>query len=144
MIPHKVFNLKLTRSVDILRAALLLACARIAVTRNSPNKLLDLTGRETSVPVVDSNDIDVTARITRITWSVQVAARLVPWRADCLVQAVAVQNWLRRIGVRSHLNIGVRKDPVSGFEAHAWVMQESVLVIGGDVSGFTPLISPDP
>lgn len=72
----------------------------------------------------------------------QGAARLVPWRSDCLVQAMAAQRWLRREGRQTQLVIGVHKDPAGRFEAHAWLRCGMVTVTGGDVARFTPLLVP--
>lgn len=66
----------------------------------------------------------------------RIAARA-PWRADCLVQALAARRWLERAGVATELCIGVRKE--TGFEAHAWLKVGDAVVTGGDIGGFVPL-----
>jgi hypothetical protein len=78
----------------------------------------------------------------RVGWAVQTAARLVPWRSDCLVQAIAAQRWLGRERRPTQLVIGVHKDAAGRFEAHAWLRCGSVTVTGGDVARFTPLLVP--
>jgi hypothetical protein len=70
--------------------------------------------------------------------SVRVAARHVP-AATCLTQAIALHLELARRHVASHLVVGVaRRD--GRFEAHAWVDRDGVVLIGGDVAGFNPLV----
>ncbi len=70
------------------------------------------------------------------------AARLVPWRADCLVQAMAAQRWLGGERRATELVIGVHKAAGGRLEAHAWLRCGAVTVTGGDVARFTPLLVP--
>ena len=64
------------------------------------------------------------------------AARRVPWRSDCLVQALAAQSWLRSRHVPTELRIGVRQSPHFGrdIQAHAWLTYKGEVVVGGDIS----------
>jgi hypothetical protein len=67
--------------------------------------------------------------IERSIWAIKVMSRYV-LRATCLTQALAAQALLARAGRESHVEIGVAKD--SGkFEAHAWVVCGTQIVIGG-------------
>ncbi len=66
----------------------------------------------------------------RIGWAVRNAARLVPG-ASCLTQALAAQYLLARAGCRSHLQVGVARDPAGRFLAHAWLVSDGKVVIGG-------------
>jgi hypothetical protein len=68
----------------------------------------------------------------------------VPWRADCLVQAMAAQHWLRRHGLESRIAIGVRERGEGPFEAHAWLMCGDIAVTGGDIREYVPLQMPRP
>lgn len=86
-------------------------------------------------------DIDAVSA-GRVAWAVQAAAGRVPWRSDCLVQAIAAQRWLARERRPTQLVIGVHKDAAGRFEAHAWLRCGSVTVTGGDVARFTPLLVP--
>lgn len=61
-----------------------------------------------------------------------IAARL-PWRSDRLVQALAGQGRLRRRGIGSQISIGVDR-AAGAFIAHAWLMQDDRILIGGEVS----------
>jgi hypothetical protein len=67
-----------------------------------------------------------------IAWSVQQASKVTPG-ATCLVQGLAVQYLLERSGFRSDLRIGARRRPDDKFEAHAWVVLDGRVVIGGTV-----------
>lgn len=73
---------------------------------------------------------DVAAwRVGRIAWAVRQAARLVP-RASCLTQGLAAQIMLARRGLPSTLHIGVRKDALAPFEAHAWLTFQGRIILG--------------
>jgi hypothetical protein len=65
-----------------------------------------------------------------------------PWRADCLVQALAARHWLRRLGVETSLCIGVPVRANDRFEAHAWLMHGDEMVTGGDIKDHRPLLDP--
>jgi hypothetical protein len=82
------------------------------------------------------------ALIERVAFVIpRVAARL-PWRADCLVQALAAEHWLKRAGILTTLTLGVPKDKSTTFEAHAWLSAGDRIVTGGDISGYVPLARP--
>lgn len=63
-------------------------------------------------------------------------ARRMPWRSDCLVQAMAARHWLASKGVSSRLHIGSRKGAEKGFEAHAWLTVGDLVVTGWDIENF--------
>lgn len=68
-------------------------------------------------------------------------ARFVP-RASCLTQALALQYLLARAGHACDLHVGVRRDPLGRFEAHAWVSCNGRIVLGTAttrLADFTPL-----
>ena len=79
------------------------------------------------------------ALVERIAFVVPRVAARVPWKSDCLVQALAAQRWLRSARIKSTLSIGVRQQPDAGFEAHAWLSVGTTLVTGGDIAGFDAL-----
>jgi hypothetical protein len=81
------------------------------------------------------------ADLKRIAWAVRVAARTVPGAA-CLAQAVAMQRMLARRGRPSSVELGVAKNH-AGLEAHAWLVCDGEIVIGGEQAGaFVPLEGP--
>ncbi len=121
---------------DLAVALAELARARLALRRRPARDLL-VQGQ--SRPRVVRDDPALVARVAFVM--PRLAARL-PWRADCWVQALAAQRWLRRHGVASELYIGVRRDRAPGFEAHAWLRCGDATVTGGDFSGFVPLVTP--
>lgn len=72
-----------------------------------------------------------TERARLIAKMVNLAARLSPYKANCLKRSLALWWLLRRRKIDSELKIGVRKGK-TGLEAHAWVE------IGGMVLNDSP------
>lgn len=68
-------------------------------------------------------------------------ARRMPFRSDCLVQALAAQHWLARKGVSSSLHIGSRRTGKKGFEAHAWLTVGELVVTGWDIENFEQFVA---
>ena len=66
--------------------------------------------------------------------AVQAWARRVPWRTVCFQQGLALHLMLRRRGIASVLNYGVRKKEGDELAAHVWVDVGSDTVIGGEES----------
>ena len=129
-----------------LRALIDLGTARIALTRIKPNGVLDRNRRNAArlrqgarhiAPASVAQSCDDTAFfITRM-------ANRVPWRSDCLVQALAGQQWLAREGIPSEIVVGTSKPEGGVFESHAWLRQADRIVLGGDIGRFVTLLEPD-
>lgn len=66
-------------------------------------------------------------------------ARIVPFRADCLVQAMAGQAWLSRAGHPSDIAIGVDKPVGKAYDFHAWLNYDGNTVLGGRSHEYTRL-----
>ena len=113
---------------DVIRAALELgiARARIGIEADKAKASTKLSAREDRI-------------VERITYAVPRVAARVPWRADCLVQAMAAKRWLSARGIGSTIHYGVPRQKGERFEAHAWLTVGERLVTGGDISGFVPL-----
>jgi hypothetical protein len=79
--------------------------------------------------------------VEQIVWAVRAASRYVPG-ATCLTQALAAQWLLGRSGHDASVLIGVRKDDRLGFQAHAWVICGTQVVIGGPAADhFVPILT---
>ncbi len=76
------------------------------------------------------------ALIGRVTYLIPRIARRMPWRSDCLIQALAAQRWLARSGIASSIRIGTRTSRAKGFEAHAWLVADEQIVTGWDIEHF--------
>jgi Transglutaminase-like superfamily len=77
----------------------------------------------------------------RVSFAIVQAGARVPWRSDCLVQALAARRWLAGAGIDTALCIGVRSEAL-GFEAHAWLIAGDLAVTGGDSSSYAPFAIP--
>jgi len=112
---------------DLIRACIELGRARIILYRTDPRSL---------VRIQDSDLIDVTSGLVdRVAFAIPAAGGVVPWRSDCLVQALAAQRWLAKAGIPTKLHLGVTKS--DGFLAHAWLTHGTRVITGGDVSQFS-------
>jgi hypothetical protein len=81
--------------------------------------------------------------VARVAFAISRAGGLVPWRSDCLVQALAARRWLASRAIGSQLCIGVRRPGDLQLDAHAWLEVDGTVVTGGDISGYTPLFMPE-
>ena len=130
---------------NALRAAAELATARLALQRIRPRDVLERnrrvaeqTGREAHCP-----DAPETARACdEVAFFINRMAARVPWRADCLVQALAGQNWLARRGIASEIVVGTAKRESGAFESHAWLRHGGRVLLGGDISTYLPMLDP--
>ncbi|MDZ4768487.1 MAG: lasso peptide biosynthesis B2 protein [Chloroflexota bacterium] len=82
---------------------------------------------------------DSTARARRLARMVNAAARLSPYKANCLKRALVLWWLLRRRGIASDIRIGVRKGAAT-LEAHAWVEIGGVVI--NDAPSFVGTFTP--
>ncbi|WP_421906108.1 lasso peptide biosynthesis B2 protein [Mameliella sp.] len=121
------------RLVDVARAAALLGQARLRTRQGSQAWVGAIADRQPPSPQPSAAQ---RRAIDRTAWAVAVAARFVPWRSDCLVQALAARAWLAAQGIDSRLVIGVPGQKGARFEAHAWLLSHGITVTGGDVTRY--------
>lgn len=124
---------------DAGRAAIELAAARFRVGVQQVNDLLPSAGEWRKSDAAVSLDARAAALAERVAFVVPRVASRVPWRADCLVQALAAERWLKASGVPSRLFVGVRKHGALAMEAHAWLIAGDRMVTGGDFDGYSAL-----
>lgn len=124
--------------LDLVVATFELAFARSRLARSRRSVLLADRG---ALPPSDQSQA-AGERVQRVRLAIARASHRVPWRADCLVQAIAARRWLRRIGVETALYVGVPGKAGSKFEAHAWLMHGDDVITGGEVGGYLPLSNP--
>ncbi len=72
--------------------------------------------------------------VRRICWAVGAVGSRVLGSRPCLTQALAVQFLLWRRGIETELRIGVDKDESGKLLAHAWVVLDDEVIIGGRLS----------
>lgn len=76
----------------------------------------------------------------RIGFIVARLAKRLPWRSDCVVQAIAAQEWLARLGMASEIRIGVERPEDGPFAAHAWLVRKERIITGGDIARYSLLL----
>lgn len=126
-----------------LRAALALARARVELRTVTP---ADIIARNRSIAAgLASRPASATSGpvADEVAFFINRMAARVPWRSDCLVQALAGQRWLAGAGIVSEIVVGTAKRADGSFESHAWLRQGGRIVLGGDVSSYQPLLDPD-
>jgi hypothetical protein len=82
--------------------------------------------------------LDDERAINRVAFAIPRMGARVPWKGTCLVQALAAQRWLARLGISSEIVLGARKTGGSGLDAHAWLVAGGRTIVGGDVEGYEP------
>jgi hypothetical protein len=123
-------------------AATALLRARVRFGRISARQLVEElkvdAGAQTPAPL----DLIQTARVTRLSWAIRMAAACVPWRADCLIQVIAADSLLRKRGLTPSFHLGVAKEVGGRLAAHAWLTCGDVIVNSGSVERFSVIIGP--
>ena len=130
----RLANLDGTTLADLLRAGLELCLARMRL--GSPD-LRSLVAAEAGSPSIFEPRLK--RLIERVAFAIPRVAAHLPWRADCLVQALAAERWLRREGIASCLHLGVPKVKADALQAHAWLTVGERIVIGGKIKEYVPL-----
>lgn len=123
-------------------AILELAWARIRFAKVTPARILAQNARIVKIAggATQTGLLDRSFHIARASFLIPRVAAFLPWRADCLVQAIAGQHWLARKAIASEIEIGVRHAQ-NEFCAHAWLVVNGVVVLGGDTECFSALLS---
>jgi hypothetical protein len=119
---------------DLVAATGELAVARIRLAFSGADRIL----ADAPVRRPRATGRQVKERVQRVRVAIARASHRVPWRADCLVQAIAAQHWLRRHRISTSLSVGVTGKPGRNFEAHAWLTHGDAVITGGDVGGYVP------
>ncbi|WP_082126319.1 lasso peptide biosynthesis B2 protein [Aurantiacibacter marinus] len=123
------------------RATWEVAIARLRFSTITPQKIEQenhkITRKCRSPDAAEPGDLEHVRRIGPLLG--RVAAR-VPWRSDCLIEALAGQRWLSRCGIATIVVMGVRKTASKPLEAHAWLVYGNHVVTGGDPSGYEAII----
>ena len=83
------------------------------------------------------------AFINKRVWAVRAVSAQVPFGFTCLVQAISTK-WLLRNHPDVRVHIGVRKDRVEGFSAHAWLTYKNSIILGEQSNhAFEPILTWD-
>lgn len=126
------------------RAGFCLLLARIALARfrtghlGQRNRAAGSQGR-----VLDHRCAGDVEQAEGIAWIVPRVAGRMPFRSDCLVQAMAAQDLLLSKGLASDVVIGVEGGEAKDFASHAWLVCNDLVVVGGDIGQFEPILGTD-
>lgn len=122
-----------------LRGFFELVRARIAFSRLEA-KAIPARNRAARESAASSGAI-APATLARITYVLPRLSDRLPWRSDCLVQAIAGQNWLQALGGASEIQIGVENPKDGDFGAHAWLMHDGEVITGGEIDRYSLILS---
>lgn len=114
----------LGRHYPLLLRSLVLVCRfRLLLLVTTYLKIARLIRLEESHPATRQPPI-------LLAWAVRQSAKIVPF-ASCLTQALALQYLLARQGDRSLIRVGVAQEGDGALSAHAWVIKDDHVLIGG-------------
>jgi len=131
-------RLPLRHWVRVLEAAAELTRASIELRVAGPARKGRLLGNLRTDVDSELADAPGFEEAQRIGYAVIRATGWLPWHPTCLRQAIAAQRMLRRRGISSRLQLGLRRATRS--EAHAWVTVHGRPVIGhGDLESYQAL-----
>jgi hypothetical protein len=108
----------------------LLRCVPIVAATKLGLSLLSYRAMKRWVPVGTGLAPASNDELRRVSWGVRNAARVVPG-ASCLTQALSAQFLLARLGRRSQIQVGVAQDAEGRVLAHAWLISNGRVVVGG-------------
>ena len=120
-----------------------LAAARIALRRIKPQDIIAQNRRIALMADGSLKSGDPVKACDEAAFFIGRMAVRVPWRSDCLVQALAGQRWLLRAGVPSEIVVGAAKRTDGSLDAHAWLRFGHRVILGGNVTQFQTLIDPE-
>jgi hypothetical protein len=80
--------------------------------------------------------------LRRLSCAIAAAAARVPWRSDCVLQAMGAQRWMRCRLCGGDFFVSVRKDPQGALLSHAWLRRGDLIITGGADLEFEVLLAP--
>jgi hypothetical protein len=126
-----------------LRGLIELVRARLAFDRLEAREILARNAAVAGAAKTAPESVDPTLA-ARIGYILPRLADRLPWRSDCVIQAMAAQTWLAAHGLASEIQIGVERPDNAPFGAHAWLVHGGKVVTGGDIDRYTPLVGESP
>lgn len=115
----------------VAAATTALIVLRIALSCVPYRHVKGMVDRRTVKHVLPASEQEVYQR--QIIWAIQLTGRYLLGNKPCLPQALALQWFLKRSGIEAEMHIGVKKE-AGQFEAHAWIEQDGVVIMGGSES----------
>ncbi len=117
-----------------------LAFARLRLFRLTPGDIERLNGEAGAERSNVARDHSV--MLDKMTSAIRLAARVVPWRSDCLVQALAAQRWSRTVGIPTSISIQVGYSADREFLAHAVLLHAGNCVLGATEQPLSDIYPP--
>ena len=128
-----ILSLSGSEMIFLSRCLLVVAAVRLGLTLLSYNRVRSLVTR------LDARQCASMGELRRVAWGVAAAARFVP-NATCLTQALSGQYMLARQGNASKIRIGIERGTGEQLKAHAWLVSDNHIVLGGSIDGFAHLV----
>ncbi|WP_292145207.1 lasso peptide biosynthesis B2 protein [Mesorhizobium sp.] len=117
----------------LCRCLLVVVTVRLGLTLFSYNRVRGVVTRLNARQCASMGELRLFA------WGVAAAARFVPG-ATCLTQALSGQYLLARKGNASNIRIGIERGTGEQLKAHAWLVSDNQIVLGGSIDGFAHLV----
>jgi Transglutaminase-like superfamily len=119
-----------------------LAIARMKHATQPVEKILAQFEKRKSGAFGGKNGEPSRVDLARLSWAIAAASVRVPWRSDCLLQAMAADRWMRRLDLRPDFFLGVGKDQQGNLISHAWLRHGDFTVTGGIHDEFKVILGP--
>jgi len=122
-------------SLLLLKTAVTLAVVRLTLSTRGYRPVLRHIGRV--MPRAGQR-----IQLELLAWAIERVAPVVP-HATCMTQALALRYLAAREGQPCTIRIGVKQEPGKSFEAHAWVIADDKIIIGGrdeNIATFTQIV----
>lgn len=129
-----IFKIRIKDKLLFLEAFVLTGIIRFKILRKPFNKLKEEMGtyNKESKEDVELSEYKV---CKKIRWIVTTISNHTPWESLCLVQALTVQNMLKRRNISTTIYLGVNKID-NEMKAHAWIRCGKMYITGGNGSGY--------
>ena len=135
---RRLLTIGLRRQVYLVIAVTQLARARIEFQCRRASSILKRLQDRSRSEARNGSGLDIDG----LAWALRVAAGIVPWRSDCLIQSMAADRWLRKRGIVPSFKLGVVQGPEGQILGHAWIeLDGRVLTGGASVDEYRLLIS---
>lgn len=126
----------------LLRGVAYVALARMQLRHFRPSDVKRLNSQsEDRAGTLGDRSGEIERHLAHMAWLIPRIAERLPFRGDCLVQAIAAQEWLCDLGIPSRIGIGIRQEEGADFESHAWLAVGRLVVVGGDLKGFSQALA---
>jgi hypothetical protein len=125
---ERLWRLPAGQRALLVQSCLWVVCMSVAVQVMTTDRLRSAAARLATPHRADARP---GSSAQQVGWAVEAAGRRIP-AARCLPQALAAQVMLGRLGYEPKVRYGVLRDRTGRLRAHAWVVCDNQVVVGGD------------